>query len=138
MEIVWESKYFNLKGYLAKTVKTTDGKRKTVLKHREVFEEKIGRPLKPNEIVHHIDENKRNNKLPNLEIMTRSRHTKKHARKEEVIKLECLLCKKKFERAARHERHNRKQGKVGPFCNRSCAGKWSTIISRRDGTGLRA
>lgn len=37
--------------------------------HRIVAEAKIGRPLKPGEIVHHKDGNKRNNHPDNLEVL---------------------------------------------------------------------
>jgi len=38
--------------------------------HRLVAEEKIGRQLLPNELVHHKDENKQNNSPDNLEVVT--------------------------------------------------------------------
>lgn len=47
--------------------------------HRTVAERKIGRPLQPGEIVHHADENKRNNTPSNLEVMTQSEHARRHA-----------------------------------------------------------
>lgn len=46
--------------------------------HRTVAEAKLGRPLLPGEIVHHKDENKRNNVPDNLEVMTQSRHAMLH------------------------------------------------------------
>lgn len=46
--------------------------------HRIVAEEKIGRKLKPGEIVHHIDGDKKNNSPENLEVMTQSEHIKLH------------------------------------------------------------
>ena len=46
--------------------------------HRIVAEQKIGRPLRPGEIVHHIDGNKRNNDPSNLEVMTQAEHCKLH------------------------------------------------------------
>lgn len=39
---------------------------------------KYRRDVKPNEVVHHRDGNKKNNYWGNLEIMTRSRHGKIH------------------------------------------------------------
>lgn len=49
-----------------------------VHEHRRVMEEKIGRKLCPDEIVHHIDGNKRNNSPENLQLVTRSEHMKIH------------------------------------------------------------
>jgi len=48
--------------------------------HRHLMETIIGRPLQPNEVVHHKDGNKLNNAPENLMIMTRSEHTKLHMR----------------------------------------------------------
>lgn len=46
--------------------------------HRIIAEQKIGRSLKPGEIVHHIDGNKRNNNPDNLVVMTQSEHCRLH------------------------------------------------------------
>ena len=46
--------------------------------HRAVAEKKIGRKLKPREVVHHIDGDIFNNNIQNIEIMTQSEHIKKH------------------------------------------------------------
>jgi hypothetical protein len=46
--------------------------------HRIIMAEILGRPLTSDEIVHHIDGNKRNNSPDNLELMTVSEHHSLH------------------------------------------------------------
>lgn len=46
--------------------------------HRLLGEIKIGRELRDDEVVHHIDGNPLNNSLDNLEVMTRSEHMRHH------------------------------------------------------------
>lgn len=46
--------------------------------HRSVMEAHIGRKLLRNEIVHHIDGNKHNNAIENLQIVTRAEHMALH------------------------------------------------------------
>lgn len=49
--------------------------------HRIVAEEKLGRPLKPGEVVHHIDGNKRNNNPENLMVFaSQKEHAEWHAK----------------------------------------------------------
>ncbi len=48
--------------------------------HRIVAEMLLGRPLKPGEVVHHIDGNKRNNRMTNLHVFkNQAEHAKYHA-----------------------------------------------------------
>jgi hypothetical protein len=50
-----------------------------VHEHRTIAEQKIGRKLKPGEIVHHKDHNKRNNDPENIEVLaSQSEHCKVH------------------------------------------------------------
>lgn len=46
--------------------------------HRHIAENIIGRKLSYNEVVHHVDENPKNNKLDNLWVMSRFLHGKLH------------------------------------------------------------
>lgn len=48
--------------------------------HRLVMEAHLGRPLLAHEDVHHINENKRDNRVENLAVMTRAEHARLHHR----------------------------------------------------------
>ena len=45
----------------------------------------LGRKLSFNEVVHHKDNNKRNNDLSNLEVMTRSEHIRHHILNGDIV-----------------------------------------------------
>jgi hypothetical protein len=55
------------------------------LKHRKVVEDFIGRYLNPEESIHHIDGNKKNNSIENLMLF---KNKKEHDNFEKRIKLE--------------------------------------------------
>jgi hypothetical protein len=76
-----DHKTYTENGYLVKFVKGYN-KKGNVKLHRAVMEEKLGRRLSPDEIVHHIDGNKLNNDISNLEVMSRSDHSRLHREKE--------------------------------------------------------
>lgn len=46
--------------------------------HRHIMQEHLGRKLDINEVVHHIDGNTLNNELSNLQVMSRSEHSRLH------------------------------------------------------------
>jgi len=56
--------------------------------HRIVMEKKLGKPLKPTELIHHINENRADNQKENLKLMTRREHNEEHGkrRKEKSLK----------------------------------------------------
>ena len=56
-----------------------------VMEHRLVVEQHLGRLLEDGEVVHHIDGNRKNNEIDNLDIMTNSEHSALHAREMWVL-----------------------------------------------------
>lgn len=75
----WSRK--NAKGVSVKPsgyVEITIGANKGRGVHRVEMEKYLGRKLDSCECVHHIDRNKSNNNIGNLELMTRSEHTRCH------------------------------------------------------------
>jgi len=114
-------------GYRACKVRYEDGSWRTLSEHREVMESHLGRALTSDEIVHHKNEDKRDNRVENLEVMLVNDHSKHHAPEPNLVTLECKECGATFQRKARWEKHNRKQKKAGPFCGRSCAARWSIL-----------
>ena len=49
-----------------------------VYEHRYVMEQYLGRKLKHGEEIHHIDGNKLNNSIDNLQLLTTAEHRKLH------------------------------------------------------------
>lgn len=61
-----------------KTLKLKDGT--TIDEHRHVMQQHLGRKLLFDEVVHHLNNDSRDNRLENLELTTRSKHSKQHWR----------------------------------------------------------
>jgi hypothetical protein len=57
-----------------------------IFEHRYVMSEYLGRPLFKWEVVHHIDENKINNDISNLEVMTLPEHQRYHNSLKTIIR----------------------------------------------------
>src|SRR3990167_5102037 len=81
----WKSKYCigvvhpNWKGgWVQLGYKMLNVNGKTIQEHRHVMERHLGRHLKPFEKVHHLNHNRLDNRLENLEVMTQSEHAKHH------------------------------------------------------------
>lgn len=53
-----------------------------ILEYRLIAEKKIGRKLRRNEIVHHLNGNTNDNRPENLEVLTQSEHARKHLQEE--------------------------------------------------------
>lgn len=101
-----------------------------VLLHRIIMENHIGRLLTSEEVVHHIDGDRHNNNIDNLEIMDRREHsamhtTEKYSHEPRFMELECAYCHKTFI-ISNHQYHKESKNH---FCSYSCNGKFYANIT---------
>lgn len=81
----WKGGVRMIKGYRHLLLPESNLARKDgyVSEHRLVMQKHLGRKLKPKEVVHHLDENKLNNKISNLKIYSNNgKHRKEHCKKQ--------------------------------------------------------
>lgn len=108
-----------------------NGNRTTVSYPKYLTECRLGRYLSDNETVDHTDTDFNNNVPSNIEVKDRSQHVKDDVRRYKSQSFICPGCGKKFLLSGRklHDAiWNRKRNKAGPFCSRSCAGKYGKSV----------
>jgi hypothetical protein len=69
--------------YLNKFTSSVYGGR--IREHIFLMQEKIGRPLERGEVIHHIDGDKQNNDISNLDLCTVQEHNNCHAKAEKIV-----------------------------------------------------
>jgi hypothetical protein len=100
-----------------------DDNGKNDVAHRVIVEQHLGRKLSYNEVIHHIDHNPKNNDISNLELTTRSKHGKHHAKPDSIIFVRCSYCGKYTPKQRSKYEYQIKCGITEFFCNKSCSGK---------------
>jgi len=103
------------------------GVRKYQLEHRLVVEADLGRPLRSDEEVHHLNGDKLDNRAENLEVLSPTDHQHRHgasvrARRTRVT-FTCQHCGAAYERKASRAGETR-------FCSASCRSKASWVARR--------
>ncbi len=99
------------------------GIRVTLSYPKFLMEISLGRKLEADETVDHIDENVENNELDNLQILSRAENAYKSSKAGTgFVVVSCIRCKKNVTKRGSDVRANRRKGKKGPYCGRSCAG----------------
>lgn len=94
-------------GYLKIRVK---GKKRQL--HRVLMQNSMNRQLLPSEDVHHVNENKRDNRLENLAVIPHDQHTALHRRKHPAQR-KCAKCGELFKTLSHASR--------AKFCSIRCS-----------------
>jgi len=82
---------------------------------RVLMEKHIGRILLPSEHVHHINGDKTDDRIENLIILTKEKHTSLHKSTSETIEYNCDHCGKKLSQKMWKYKRSKKH-----FCSKEC------------------
>lgn len=110
--------------------------RKTISYPKYLMEVKIGRKLKDDEIVHHINGDFTDNSDDNLVVMKRSSHSRHHLKRYiwgVPQEFKCPICGEFFtiedeDKLKRLHKNKNSYGTAGPFCSRKCVGIYGADV----------
>jgi hypothetical protein len=109
----------------------SNGKRSTISYPKYLMEKHLNRHLTTDETVDHIDCNVQNNEISNLRILSRSEHAFIDAIRLKSQNFKCPMCNRSFSLDGKklHDAiSNSIKNKAGPFCSKSCAGKYGKNV----------
>ena len=101
--------------------------RKTISFPKAIMEVNLGHKLAKDDTVDHIDRDKTNDIISNLQVIDRKSHVSLDAIRRHSLFSTCPICKVEFE-LTRDQLTKRSNILAGPFCSRTCAGKYGKSI----------
>lgn len=111
--------------YMAKDyiwITTDDGR--YMMEHRYIMEKYLGRRLLHEELVHHKNGNKKDNRIENLDLIDIKIHNNIHMRIKR-IKICCCYCNKIVKLRQKEYNSKIKYNKLGKiFCSKECVGRY--------------
>lgn len=113
----WRLGYLNTNSEGRKTIVLYNGSknRSSVSYARYILAVKLGRYLTADEEAHHIDGNKKNDSIENIELVNWKTHKHSHTQGESMVQITCDGCKKSFARVIRNYKKDSRQ-----YCSRDC------------------
>lgn len=91
--------------------------------HHLVWWQETGEVVGDDEVIHHQNGDKTDNRFENLAKMDRADHSREH-QPTNVVVLRCVVCGSIFETARWRTHLNPDNEKDTTTCSPSCAGKW--------------
>lgn len=103
---------------------------KYVLLHRVIMENYLHRMLEDDEVVHHLNKDRYDNRLSNLELLRYDDHIRLHQQEKgrQFVLLKCPECNKIFELPRSNSYLNKPSKYKCNFCSPHCRGVFSRKI----------
>jgi hypothetical protein len=102
-----------------KSCRWENSKRVNSYLHRDIWECHNG-PIRQGYVVHHIDDNKQNNSIQNLQIISKRDHQVRHITSCGRMEKHCVVCGKTFQVVVKFKNHAR-------YCSGKCCSNASRL-----------